>query len=332
MVVKRYYCNVCKKDITKGELLYSLDKFDRPLCQEHQRLERKLLQTSVESPPAQNIRSQEMTINESETSEKQSKVGSLLKKGLLATGKGIAKGVKKISDSTKKTMQIRRWKEDLLRRMYMNQLQQLCFEHKVSIMKSELKKNTSGGFYRKQYHCTKGDLVSRLKNNVSLDDIISFSKRNHINIRDILSDIDRKKAEWDVKEITEIMKEQGVSLLLEIEKAIIEFQPMRRYDTEVYYQDSLASWLKSKFPDTRIEVPRGSTRPDIVVEGVAIEVKGPTYDTDLQTIADKCLRYTQYYSQGFICVLFCVYVNQQRYIDWENGMNKIFPDVKIIRI
>jgi hypothetical protein len=331
MVVKRYYCNVCKKDITKGELLYSLDKFDRPLCQEHQRLERKLLQTSVESPPAQNIRSQEMTINESETSEKQSKVGSLLKKGLLATGKGIAKGVKKISDSTKKTMQIRRWKEDLLRRMYMNQLQRLCFEHKVSIMKSELKQNTSGGFYRKQYHCTKSDLVSRLKNNVSLDDIISFSKRNHINIRDILSDIDRKKAEWDVKEITEIMKEQGVSLLLEIEKAIIEFQPMRRYDTEVYYQDSLASWLKSKFPDTRIEVPRGSTRPDIVVEGVAIEVKGPTYYKDLQTIADKCLRYTQYFPCGLICVLFNVYVNQVRYEAWLRAMKNNYPNVIIIK-
>jgi hypothetical protein len=334
MVVKRYYCNVCKKDITKGELLYSLDKFDRPLCQEHQRLERKLLQTSVESPPAQNIRSQEMTINESETSEKQSKVGSLLKKGLLATGKGIAKGVKKISDSTKKTMQIRRWKEDILRRMYMNQLQQLCFEHKVSIMKSELKKNTSGGFYRKQYHCTKGDLVSRLKNNVSLDDIISFSKRNHINIRDILSDIDRKKAEWDVKEITEIMKEQGVSLLLEIEKAIIEFRPLRNYyREEILYQDTLAAYLKKEFPggDVRVEVTRGPVRPDIVVNEIAIEVKGPTRDKDLETISHKCMLYNQYFPCGLICVLFNVYVNQLRYEAWLRAMKNNYPNVIIIK-
>lgn len=332
MVTKRYYCNVCKKDITKGELLYSLDKFDRPLCQEHQRLERKLQHHTTEPIPAQTTNLQENTIHESQPDEKQENVGSLLKRGLVATGKGIVKGVKKISDSTKKTMQIRRWKEDILRRMYMNQLERLCFEHNVSIMKSELKQDRSGGFYRKEYHCTKADLVNRLKNKVSLDQIISFSKRNHINIRDILSDIDRIKAEWKVKEITETMKEQGFSLLLELEKAIREFQPLRRYDKEMYYQDNLASWLKSKFPDTKIEVTRGSTRPDIVVEGVAIEVKGPTYDKDLQTISGKCMRYYQYFPQGLICVLFYVYVTEQRYYDWENGMKKTFPDVTIIKI
>ncbi|MBD3212959.1 MAG: hypothetical protein GF311_10155, partial [Candidatus Lokiarchaeota archaeon] len=37
----RYYCNICKKDITKGEFLYSIEKFDIPLCMEHQDFLRK---------------------------------------------------------------------------------------------------------------------------------------------------------------------------------------------------------------------------------------------------------------------------------------------------
>ena len=141
-----------------------------------------------------------------------------------------------------------------------------------------------------------------------------------------------KKAEWKVKEITEIMKEGKGSLIIEVEKAIREFRPLRRYDKEIFYQDSLASWLKSRFPDTEIEVSRGSARPDIVVEGIAIEVKGPTGERDLQTISDKCMRYCQYFPQGMICVLFDVYVNPQRYMDWKRGMESKFPDVKIIRI
>ena len=329
----QYYCNICRKNITKAEFLYSIDKFDRPLCREHQQLERKQQESQIEPPAVEpKVNSQNEQIAETTTQETQSKWKSLVKKAVVATGKGIAKGAKKIADSTRKTMQVRRWKGDILRRMYMNQLKRLCFEKRISTKKSELKESRSGGFYWKEYNCTKADLVGRLKNKASLDDIISFAKRNHINIRDILRDIDRKKAEWKVKEITETMKEGGISLILDVEKTIREFRPLRRYDKEIFYQDSLASWLKSKFPNTDIEVSRGSTRPDIVVEGIAIEVKGPTYDKDLQTISDKCMRYCQYFPQGLICVLFNVYVNHHRYKDWEKGMKETFPDVKIIKI
>ena len=330
----RYYCNICKKDITKAEFLYSIDKFDRPLCREHQQLERKLQEPTIEQPiePKPNLQYEQLNEEEVTEEPQPSKLGTLLKRAVVATGKGIVKGAKKIADSTRKTIQVKHWKDDILRRMSMSQLKRLCFEKRVSTKKSELKENRSGGFYLKEYDCKKVDLVSRLRSKVPLDDIISFAKRNHINIRDILRDIDLKKAEWKVKEITEIMKEGGVNLILEVEKIIREFRPLRKYDKEIFYQDSLASWLKSKFPDTDIEISRGSTRPDIVVEGIAIEVKGPTFEKDLQTISDKCMRYCQYFPEGLICVLFNVYVNHQRYYDWENGMKKTFPDVKIIRI
>jgi len=32
-----YYCNVCKKDITEREYQYSMNKFRKALCKEHQR-------------------------------------------------------------------------------------------------------------------------------------------------------------------------------------------------------------------------------------------------------------------------------------------------------
>ncbi|MHA1375675.1 MAG: hypothetical protein ACTSR7_15440 [Promethearchaeota archaeon] len=44
-----YYCNICKKDITKAEFFYSIDKFGRALCREHQELERRAQKRSFQS-------------------------------------------------------------------------------------------------------------------------------------------------------------------------------------------------------------------------------------------------------------------------------------------
>ena len=144
----RYYCNICKKDITKAEFLYSIDKFDRPLCRNHQQLEREI-QASQNNKPVNEPKEylQNEPVVESTIEESQSKVGSLLKRTVVATGKGIVKGAKKIADSTRKTMQIRRWKDDILRRMSMSQLKRLCFEKKISTKKSEMKQTRSGDFY-----------------------------------------------------------------------------------------------------------------------------------------------------------------------------------------
>ena len=336
----QYYCNICRKTITTDEFYYSLDKFGKPLCKEHQDLYRQTNTQKIEEPvkeiplePPQQTNTE--TTEEISTSKK---LGKLIKQVAVATGKGILKGAKKLADGTKKRIQIRRWKDDILRRMNKQQIIRLCYEKRIATKTNYLKElpmkkdDLMPTFETRTRKSTFEEMASRIKNHVDLDDIISFAKRNHINIRDILADIYNKKAEWKVKEITEIMKEGEVSLILEIEKAIIEFKPLRKYDKEIFYQDSLASWLKSKFPETDIEISRGSTRPDIVVEGIAIEVKGPTFEKDLQTISDKCMRYCQYFPQGLICVLFSVYVNNQRYKDWKKGMEKTFPDVKIIRI
>ena len=339
-----YYCNICKKDITKAEFFYSMDKFDRALCREHQELERRAQKGSfqserqespmteqepVETDSKEIIVSEEINVNDSQKSGGK----SLGRKVAVKMGKGVLKGVKKVADSSKKRGQVRKWKGAILRRMTTSQLKRLCFEKKVSTKKRALKEDKrSGELYLKERDCSKGELVSRLRRKAPLDSIISFAKRNRINIRDVLVNIDQKKAEWEVKKLNEKISKNGSDFLLELVKAIREFVPMRRYDTEIYYQDSLAIFLKTKFPDTKIEVPRGSTRPDIVVKGIAIEVKGPTSYRDLQSIADKCLRYTQYFPNGMICVLFSVNVSEHRYKDWLKGMNKYYPDVKVIKI
>jgi hypothetical protein len=43
-----YYCNICKKTITKDEFLYSKDKFNRPLCREHQKSLRQTITQKIE--------------------------------------------------------------------------------------------------------------------------------------------------------------------------------------------------------------------------------------------------------------------------------------------
>lgn len=217
-----YYCNICKKDITKAEFFYSIDKFDRPLCREHQELERRTQERSfrferqkgpmmeqepVETDTKENIDSEEISVDDAQKSGWK----SLGKKVAVTMGKGVVKGVKKIADSSKKTLQNRKWRDKILRRMTLRQLKSLCFEEKVSTKKTVLKEDKrSGEPYWKELDCSKVDLVSKLKNKAPLDAIISFAKRNRINIKDILTDIERKKQEWGEKELTKTGKEKDL--------------------------------------------------------------------------------------------------------------------------
>jgi hypothetical protein len=107
------------------------------------------------------------------------------------------------------------------------------------------------------------------------------------------------------------------------------FTPSWNNTCEQDYHRELQGYIKAVFPDARVEVQTGSSRPDIVVQNIAIEVKGPTYTRDLQTIADKLMRYSQHYDT-VIVVLFDVQVNDRRYEEWERGVKKTFGDVRII--
>jgi hypothetical protein len=120
----RYYCNICKKDITSGEYSYSMDKFGRALCRVHQEEERR----NQENP--NQFKRKEVKTIEQETIEQ-----SVVKKVIVKIGKVGKKGLKKAVGFSKKHHQKRKWKTLILGRMTMNQLKQLCNEHNISTKK-----------------------------------------------------------------------------------------------------------------------------------------------------------------------------------------------------
>ncbi len=113
--------------------------------------------------------------------------------------------------------------------------------------------------------------------------------------------------------------------------AIEEFRPARNYGYEFPYQVELTGFLKARLGGSvTIEEQRGRSRPDIVVDRViAIEIKGPTSNHQLDTIADKAVRYGQHF-KSLVCVLFDV-LDEVRYQEWLAGMKDKFPDILIFR-
>ena len=45
---QEFYCSICKKTISKGAFMYSMDKFEKPLCLEHQKMDKKYENNTIE--------------------------------------------------------------------------------------------------------------------------------------------------------------------------------------------------------------------------------------------------------------------------------------------
>ena len=130
----------------------------------------------------------------------------------------------------------------------------------------------------------------------------------------------------------EAIKKKYGDLFLSVINEINVFKPLLPdYENELPYHIDLARWLQAKFPMLKVELQRGSSRPDIVIEDIAIEIKGPTYEEGLQSIADKCLRYHHHFKK-MIVVLFDIQTKTSRFFnEWEEGLKKHFPDVMVIK-
>lgn len=182
---------------------------------------------------------------------------------------------------------------------------------------------------------TKAHWIEHVQRKVSLDEIKDYAKKQRINISDVV----REEGELAVERAA-ILRDGAVApdpargpddpLLRSVIEAINEFQPARAYKEESHYQIELNGWLKSRFPSTDIEIQTGYSRPDIVVDNVAIEIKGPTKARDLNTIMDKCQRYLQNHDH-LVVVLFDVDVKPDRYAEWLDGIQTHYPDVPVIR-
>jgi hypothetical protein len=316
----QYYCNICRATITEGEYRYSKNSFGKALCREHQDAERNVQRNrNIKSPQEIEIK-QNLKPIESKVMEKESKIGlsSIVKKVAVTTGKVIKKSATMVADTTQKAIKIRQWKDKILMRLDSNMIKQLARENRIH---PELVNRP-----------TNDDYLDAIKNGVPLNDIIEFAKINHVNIRDVLAEMEELKIKEDNREI----RNDGSAIKDFYEQVVREiklFQPSGNYNNESPYHMELLGYLKAKFPNKKVESEkyRGSSRPDITIDGIAIEVKGPTGERELQTIADKCLRYCPSHPKGMIIVLFRISPNIQFYYDdWLKDMNKLHPDVKII--
>ena len=120
-------------------------------------------------------------------------------------------------------------------------------------------------------------------------------------------------------------------LHVNVENAIRSFTPSRRWQYERQYQYELYNWLKRDFPYTvGYEVQTESSRPDLVIRDIAIEIKGPTSNRELDTLTTKFLKYSNHYPYFFIVLFDCKFT-ERHYNDIYNGIRKHCPNVKIIR-
>lgn len=189
---------------------------------------------------------------------------------------------------------------------------------------------TGLGFWR--YRKWREDEKSRLETERRKTD---FERRQRA--KGLIKFIDRFGREywgrpWQVKKWRRQDQEAKVkeSTFYRVAKAIEDFQPSRIYRNEFGYHTELQGWLKSKFPEAKVELKTGASRPDIVIENIAIEVKGPTNNRALDTLTTKCLKYSQYYTH-LIAVLFEPQFSETNYREIVGGLEKHFPNVKVIR-
>jgi len=242
-----------------------------------------------------------------------------IKKLGAALGKGIIRGTKTIAEAAKKTIVNTQRKQQIIDRMYPKVVRELAHT-------KGLRPQPTRG-----YRPTDEDYRQVIMSGVSLEELVEFANKKRVPIRDITDGIDKEKAEQDIKELSE--DGDASNEFKGLVRSIIEFKPLKNYRSEYPYQSELAQWLKSRFTNTKIEVQRGSSRPDIVVNnGLAIEVKGPTKDEDLVTIADKCMRYSKHFRKGIIIVLFNVSVNRYRYKEWSERIHDTFGHITSIQI
>lgn len=232
-------------------------------------------------------------------------------------GKQLAKGAKNVVVAVQENVKDSNRKKQIVGKMYEGTIKELARQRGLH------PEPFLGG------KPTIDDYRDAIVRNMSLNALIDFAKKKRIDIRDVTDGIDEEKARKEQKELDE-----DASLtdeFKEVAKCIREFKPIGNRLREYQYQVQLAQYLKRDFPNTRIEDQRGSSRPDIVVNGIAIEIKGPTGDGELQTIADKLLRYPQRFPKGVIIALFSINVTPYRYEEWYKGIKNKYPNIEIIK-
>ena len=99
---------------------------------------------------------------------------------------------------------------------------------------------------------------------------------------------------------------------------------------QIVVRAELSGCLKHEFKISEIELQTGTSRPDIVIGDIAIEVKGPTTNEALNTLATKIFKYSHYYKH-MIIVLFKPQFSERNYNELVAGIKRRYPEVEVIR-
>ena len=94
-----------------------------------------------------------------------------------------------------------------------------------------------------------------------------------------------------------------------LDAKIKEFKPAQNYKEEKLYQAELVGFLKNNYPSSKVEETRDYSRPDIIIDDIAIEIKGPTDMSALKTLPDKINSYIPKWDFLFI-VLFNINITE----------------------
>jgi hypothetical protein len=155
------------------------------------------------------------------------------------------------------------------------------------------------------------------------EELISFSDRYNVPTLGTLEEIEKLKKGDDEDKIKDI-------LINRIVQSIQKFQPARKWPDEDSYHKELLGYLSAEYPDIKYEFQIGSSRPDLVIGNIAIEIKGPTDDDALNTLTTKCLKYSHHFDH-LIMILFDPYFSERHFKEVEDGIHRWFPHVVIIR-
>jgi hypothetical protein len=109
-----------------------------------------------------------------------------------------------------------------------------------------------------------------------------------------------------------------------------KFKPKRQpIGIELPYHDELYNYLKKHFPQAEYEKPIGTIRVDIAIDKIAIEVKGPTENKDLESISKQALTRLNYY-ENVIFVLCEPKFTDKHFDEIEKAIKRELPKVGVI--
>lgn len=255
-------------------------------------------------------------------------------------GGAVKSGTRKISYNMLRSTHIIHLKKLIIGEFPLRELKNMCLYFQIGEPIIRRRNRSNQLVYATP---TYDDWAEYALNNIELVKLKEYAKM-HNKLPYKIIELEKQYKIERVKKYPEYEKDDGtiyseisgdscdVELLQELVNIIKEYRPVKPFKNELLYHTNLYTHLCEKIPgEIGFEVQRGSSRPDIVVGDIAIEIKGPTDRQGLITIADKINRYSKYFGHTIV-VLFDVEVYERYYYEWYEGIIKQYQNqVTIIR-